>query len=59
MEILEEYADFKSTEADDLRALAFRKGICVLKCLPVKINNIKQIKNLKHIGEHTRTVIEV
>jgi hypothetical protein len=56
---LEEYADFKSTEADDLRALAFRKGICVLKCLPVKINNIKQIKNLKHIGEHTRTVIEV
>ena len=40
------------------RALAFRHSICALKCLPVKLTSVKQIKNLKYIGEHSLKVIE-
>ena len=50
---------FKGTDIDMIRALSFRRAICSLKCLPIKITNIKQLKNIKKIGDHTLKVIEV
>ena len=59
LEVLEENATFKGTEVDDVRALSFRRSICVLKCLPSRVRFAKQIKHLKHIGQHTYKVIDV
>lgn len=57
--VLEKYAEYKGTDIDQIRALTFRRAICALKCVPFKITNVKQLKNVKHVGEHTLSVVEV
>jgi len=59
LEILEKNAEFKATEHDLLKVLAFRRAISVIKCFPTKITEICQLKNLKNIGEHISTILKV
>ena len=59
LEILEEHAKYRNSDTDQSRALAFRRGICVLRSFPIRITEVKQLKNVKNIGEHTRNIIEV
>ncbi len=59
LEILEEYAEYRNSESDSSRALAFRRGICVLMSLNERVRSVQQLKNIKNIGEHTRNVIQV
>ena len=59
LEILEEYAEYRNSESDSSRALAFRRGICVLMSLNERVSSVQQLKNIKNIGEHTRNVIQV
>jgi len=59
LEVLEKNAEFKGAESDLSKALAYRRSICVLKCLPFKISHINQLKALKNIGKHVKSVIEV
>ena len=58
---LEKYNEFKGTDQDSKKALAFRRGICVLKILPFQLTcqHLKRLKGLKNIGEHTFAIIEV
>jgi hypothetical protein len=59
LEVLEEYAEYRNSDTDQSRALAFRRGICVLRSFPTRIADVKQLKNVKNIGEHTRNIIQV
>ncbi|KAK3777848.1 hypothetical protein RRG08_038096 [Elysia crispata] len=57
VEVLQEFAELRDSNQDYSRALAFRRASSVLKSLPFQVQNVEQLKGLKDIGEHVKTVI--
>ena len=58
-EILEKEAEFRGTDNDLSRALAFRRAACVLKSLPYQLCRLSQVRDRRHIGDHVLKVLKV
>lgn len=57
IEVLQEHAELRDSNQDYSRALAFRRASSVLKSLNFPVQNVGQLRGLKDIGEHVKTVI--
>ena len=59
LEIMSQNSEYKNTDVDHSKALAYRRAASVLKSLPYKITSMQQLKNKPDIGKHVNKVIEV
>ncbi|GFR94543.1 DNA polymerase mu [Elysia marginata] len=57
IEVLQEHAELRDGNQDYSRALAFRRASSVLKALQFPVQSVEQLRGLKDIGEHVKTVI--